>query len=272
MPLPLVSLLVLLASTSSFGQDIIVDNLDATTQSGNWHDSAGKNPFGDNSKYSYSGTFTWYPALPKAGNYDVYAWWTYASSRSSNVVYKIELGGFFPFEERVDQRNITFAGRWNRLGTFTYDGVSTAQVSVSANSATVNVNADAVRFVYLSEDETWPFAACPCDGYYNRAIQKYIAGGGELGPQNIDTCAENDNWTISRYITDLSDGTRLRLSLQLDVGESAGSPDANVMCRAVAHYLNNGTVLYERQYNTANFDFELPCRASVRDICKDDVP
>jgi hypothetical protein len=74
--------------------EIIVDNLDSNTLStGTWTTSSGPNPWSGGSVYNgdvTNRTFQWTPDVIQAGSYEVYAWWTYHSSRSSTVPYRIQ--------------------------------------------------------------------------------------------------------------------------------------------------------------------------------------
>ena len=64
--------------------EIIVDNLDLNTVAmGSWKKSSGSDPWDGNSVYGEDGgAFRWFPELPVAGDYEVYAWWTYHSNYS----------------------------------------------------------------------------------------------------------------------------------------------------------------------------------------------
>ena len=74
---------------------IIVDNGDPeTSYTGGWSVSGGANPYGLNSLYSRDGaTYTYSIPLDTAGTYEVDAWWTTWSSRSTAVPYEIEHSG-----------------------------------------------------------------------------------------------------------------------------------------------------------------------------------
>lgn len=125
--------------------DVIVDNKDAgTSKTGTWATSAGLQPYAGQSLYSNGGgTFRWMPALPQAGSYKVYAWWTYHKNRSANVPYAIAHAGGVA-TVAANQNDEALGGKWNLLGTFDL-GASGAYVQVS--SANGQACADAVRFV-----------------------------------------------------------------------------------------------------------------------------
>ncbi|MDY6987278.1 MAG: hypothetical protein SWQ30_04400 [Thermodesulfobacteriota bacterium] len=102
------------------------------------------------SKFSYklkgdgSGTMTWTPTVPSAGNYAVYAWWQQGSIywRSENVRYTVNhSGGSTPI--LVNQ--IGGGGQWNLLGTFSFN---------AGTSGTVVVDDDATRAPGASDDTT----------------------------------------------------------------------------------------------------------------------
>jgi VCBS repeat-containing protein len=93
-------------------------------------------------------TATWTPTLPQAGDYEVWIRWVYANKRSTSVSYTINHDGG---SDTVDvNQGVDREGAWYQLGTYTFDGSGTENVSVSATISTKNVDtvcADAVKFV-----------------------------------------------------------------------------------------------------------------------------
>ena len=75
--------------------EIIIDNLDPNTeQTGTWVVSSGLNPWAGQSVYNNGGNFfRWLPTIPSTGTFDVYAWWTFHSNRSTTVPYRIAHAG-----------------------------------------------------------------------------------------------------------------------------------------------------------------------------------
>lgn len=149
---PLASFLFLVA-VPAFGQDsevvIILDNLvnsqtAYTSVKGTWWPSSGENPYGEDSLYNKDrdGLFTWHVYLPRKGEYDVYAWWTYWPTRSSNVPIRIDDAGRIN-EILVNMADPTLSGQWNFLGSFDLDGLINIQVSGENGQA----NADAIKLV-----------------------------------------------------------------------------------------------------------------------------
>jgi hypothetical protein len=126
--------------------EVVVDNLDNnTSKTGSWYTSNGSNPYEGHSVYSQTnGTFTWAPALPTSGTYDVYAWWTYHANRSTTVPYRIKHNGGTA-TVIVNQHDQALAGKWHRLGTYTLTAGTNGQVTVSSENG--QASADAVRFV-----------------------------------------------------------------------------------------------------------------------------
>ena len=124
--------------------EIIVDNLDAnTSQSGTWQTSSGPSPWAGNSRYNNGGnSFRWSPAIPVAGSYQVYAWWTYHANRSDNVPYRISHDGGLA-EVIVNQADAALGGQWRLLGTFDLSPGDYVEVSSDNGQAC----ADAIRLV-----------------------------------------------------------------------------------------------------------------------------
>ena len=132
--------------------EVIVDNRDPnTSQISTWWPSIGNNPYGgDSVKHNYLGAFfSWYPKLPKPGDYAVYAWWTYHPNRGSSVPYTIthDGGGWMV---QVNQQDPNLGGQWNLLGRFTFSKPGRVP-KVTVDTRGGQANADAVRFVFVGE-------------------------------------------------------------------------------------------------------------------------
>ena len=108
--------------------------------------SSGADPWEGESLFSatVNATFRWTPSLPVSGSYQVYAWWTYRSSRSTTVPYQIR-HQTATVNVTVNQNDAALGGRWNLLGTFPFAAGSGGSVTVSGENG--NACADAVRFV-----------------------------------------------------------------------------------------------------------------------------
>jgi hypothetical protein len=127
--------------------ELILDNqAPGTSRTGTWAVSGAPNPYAGQSLYSStlgaSTTFTWTPAIPTTGTYDVYAWWTAHTNRATNVPYRITHAtgtATIPANQQLS------GGRWVLLGTYTLNAGAGAKVIVSAENG--QACADAVRFV-----------------------------------------------------------------------------------------------------------------------------
>jgi YVTN family beta-propeller protein len=126
--------------------DLIVDNLDVnTSQTGTWASSIGADPYQGSSFYTADGgVFSWHPELSASGEYEVYAWWTYWSGRSTSAPYRIDHDGGTD-TVTVNQRDAALGGQWVLLGTYSFTAGVNGDVSVSGENG--NTSADAVRFV-----------------------------------------------------------------------------------------------------------------------------
>ena len=130
--------------------EVIVDNSDSQFSNiGSWSNSGSSGYYGSNSIYSQKvgSQAKWEFNWLTAGEYDVYAWWTYASGRATNAPYAIYNGASLLGTRRVNQRDSALSGKWNLLGE--YDFTSTGKVSLKVESSTASYNADAVRFVKI---------------------------------------------------------------------------------------------------------------------------
>jgi len=268
----LVALSTMFASTLGWAQEIIVDNRDANTrQIGFWWSSSGPNPYLGNSLYNQNrdGSFTWFPVVPKAGDYDVYAWWTYHEIRSTSVPYRIKHDGG-TFLAYVNQRDPALGGQWNMLGTYTFSPGVVPEISLFGKDG--NMSADAVRLVRVEEPKAWPEASCPCDEYYSRAIDLYVAWGGSLIPQGLAggaatiSCDRGTRPTLVHYETlvngSTTDSVSLRLFSVIDV------PDIRYECLVILEStLHPTNRIYNRQVTSSSGEWSDACIASVLDFC-----
>jgi hypothetical protein len=95
-----------------------------------------------------TGTATWTPTIPEAGEYRVYAWWVdnEPAYRASNAPYTIFYDGGSQ-TIRVDQStNGPGGGKWNLLGTYPFAAGTSGFVQLSDDADNI-VIADAVKLV-----------------------------------------------------------------------------------------------------------------------------
>jgi hypothetical protein len=127
--------------------EIIVDNADSNTaRVGRWWVSSGKDPWGPDSLYNPDNTseFYWYPEVPEAGEYSVYAYWTYYSTRSNQVPFYItHADGTARIV--MNMRDQLFASRWNLLGSFRFEQPGPQEIWVSGENG--QACADAIKLV-----------------------------------------------------------------------------------------------------------------------------
>ncbi|MEW5745599.1 MAG: hypothetical protein AB1805_09230 [Nitrospirota bacterium] len=132
---------------------IIIDNGGAgTSYTGIWNVSGAVNPYGADSLWSRNGaTYTWRAALPQTGTYEVYMWWTEYSSRSTNAPVAVTYSGG---TQTITVNQQTNGGKWNYLGTFTFDATSGGTVKLTApDPEPTSYCADAVKFAYVPSIE-----------------------------------------------------------------------------------------------------------------------
>jgi len=128
---------------------VIVDNKDSGYHEygGNWYESGAHNEYKNSSRYtSYGGRYaTWRPNLPEAGEYNVYAWWDYYSTRDTNALYKVyHNGGTYSVRKNQKQDY----SQWALLGTFNFDAGTSGKVRVYRDGSSTgnSTSADAVMF------------------------------------------------------------------------------------------------------------------------------
>jgi len=125
---------------------VIVDNKDSGyAEYGSWGESGASNEYRGSSRYTNSsGRYaTWTPYIEEAGEYDVYAWWDYYSTRDENALYTVNHSGG-SFTTRVNQRQDS--NQWTKLGTFNFAAGTSGYVRVTRDGSSTgsSTSADAV--------------------------------------------------------------------------------------------------------------------------------
>jgi len=194
--------LLFLSPTGAIAQinEIIVDNQDEnTSEYGVWRLSGGPNPHIGESLYSALdlSEFHWWPDLPEAGDYEVYAWWTYGPKRSRLVPYRIWDGHSIDVTVKVDQGDPNLGGQWNFLGRFTFGPGSIPRVIVSG--ANGQASADAVKFARVGESQPQPGDILGFYTVYDSPDQIKIVAPGSYGSAR-STCAPGDYAVSGTYI------------------------------------------------------------------------
>jgi len=133
----------------------IIDNLDPQfdTPNGEWNTSSSAGFYRDDSLYSteIGAIASWTPDLPMAGTYEVWAWWTYYSSRNQNALYVVNSNDGAT-TNRINQRDETTAGKWHSLGSFDFKtGDFGSVVLIHDDQNTGSSSADAIKFSYIPE-------------------------------------------------------------------------------------------------------------------------
>ncbi len=145
-----ISLTVTVTTTGgSTVTDIIVDNSDNNTHTtGTWlNSSTTPTHDGSNSVYSNTnGSFRWTPNIITAGEYTVYAWWTYYASRPSAASYTLQHNGGSSVVTKA-QNDQSLGGQWVELGTYTFAAGSAGYVELTSNTSG-NFSADAIKLVH----------------------------------------------------------------------------------------------------------------------------
>ena len=127
------------------GQEVILDNDGPGTSyaGGQWGYSSGADFYGSRSRAEMQNGATYTFQSSTTGEQVVSLWWTYWSSRCTDVPVGIYDGNTLIDTVTVNQQQQSLAGQWNVLDTYTFS--NTARVVVRAQSG-CSASADAVRF------------------------------------------------------------------------------------------------------------------------------
>ena len=137
--------------------EVIVDNLSgATSRTGVWENSSATGFYASDSVWSRDGaTFTWNFTPSASGMYDVSMWWTEWSSRSAAIPVDIQYAGG---TARVTINQLQNGGKWNLLGTYTFNAGTTYKVTVTSQPGPSSTCADAVKFTPVAGGNMPPVA------------------------------------------------------------------------------------------------------------------
>lgn len=125
--------------------EIIIDNGGAgTSYTGSWKDVRGKDAFAGTAAESKAtgASYRYSTALPSAGEYEVYLWWTAAGNRSSAAPVEVthSLG---TTQLTIDQQ--VNGGQWKKIGV--WDFAASGDVTLRSVGGRTTTSADAVKFV-----------------------------------------------------------------------------------------------------------------------------
>jgi len=132
--------------------DIVIDNVDAGfSLAGSWSTAtSATDKYGSNYRFASQipktpNVATWNLNPAVDGIYDVYAWWSQGTNRSTAALYEIEGGRNGGIQKFVNQQ--TGGGQWNYLGTVRLRAGQGNVKLYGYGSAGGVVMADAVRYV-----------------------------------------------------------------------------------------------------------------------------
>jgi len=187
--------------------EIIVDNIEADFV-GAWSTSTGDTQkYGDDLRFHEAGTgsdtATWTPNIPRAGTYNVYAWWSADSNRATNAKYTVY---YDAGSDVVEVNQKTQGGQWNSLGAYSFTAGTSGSVVLS-DDADGLVIADAVRFYngtyapnVIGDNTTYGFYLT---GHKMNCLSCHDAGkshiDGEHRTFNIENDGDYDNQTSNSY-------------------------------------------------------------------------
>ena len=137
-------------SAPSGSGEIIVDNADpGFTASQNWEIGSGPGKYGANyhhriTAFGTGDTAVWNFTVSETRQFEIFAWWSVGSNRSSAAPYVMEHAGGTTVVHKNQQEN---GGSWQSLGTYNLNaGPNNVKLSCWTDDGFV-VIADAVRIV-----------------------------------------------------------------------------------------------------------------------------
>jgi hypothetical protein len=121
---------------------IVDDGEQGTSHDGGWSVSTTAGSYGAGSVFakSFDATYTWEIPVRERGSYEVLAWWTASTNRTTAAPYEVVHDAGTASLTRSQKEN---GWRWNSLGTYTF--TAKAVIRLSANSDAVSFSADAMR-------------------------------------------------------------------------------------------------------------------------------
>ncbi|MEW5745763.1 MAG: hypothetical protein AB1805_10055 [Nitrospirota bacterium] len=190
-------------ATNAATADLIIDNRDTATTSrtGAWHVSSGPDPYAADSLWSNGGfTFSWHFTPPTTGSREVAMWWTAMPSRGSRIPVDIQHAGG---TARVYVNQQANGGKWNTLGTFTFQAGIRYKVTIVAQAYPTTTCADAVKVSSVTPDliiDNRDTASTSRTGTW------YISGAPD--PYGPDSLYSRDGSTFSWYFRPTENGER----------------------------------------------------------------
>jgi len=230
----------------SISNDMIFDNgSSGTSYTGTWSSSVASGSYGSNSLFARpQASYTWGFSSQPAGYYEVFLWWTWTDSRSTEVAVDINTAGGL---ERVyiDQTDASKSGKWNSLGTYYFNTQGSVTIHASSqvlpDGRAASTCADAAMFRFISGSEQPPTAAFSSDrriGGIPCTVQFYDQSVGDV-----------DEW-----LWDFGDGT------------TSTERNPSHIYDAVGYYTVSLTVTNEYGSNTLTQESCIHAVASVENI------
>lgn len=122
---------------------IIVDNGDIDTfHTGSWQVDSEPDAYGDDSLYSYGGTYSFETDVDNV--YDISIWWSANGSRCTSV--PVEIYDWNKLIDTVTVNQQKNGGQWNFLGTYTFD-IRARVIVIADGTNNCSTSADAVEFM-----------------------------------------------------------------------------------------------------------------------------
>ncbi|MEN6386379.1 MAG: hypothetical protein ABFD79_14440 [Phycisphaerales bacterium] len=212
---------LLLSLTSNILADIIIDNTSSSSsRTGTWQTSSASGYYKTGSVWGQSGaTFTWNFTPTDTGQHTVSMWWTQWESRSTSIPVDIKHAGG---TARVNVNQKSNGGKWNVLGTYSFNKGTSYYVKLTAPAAPATACADAVKIAYTGGGGGGG-GSTTTEKIYIALIYNSNNCTGEYTSvlKNFGATQTSDGWTLTRsgktykiYWANSNSALRLALGVQ----------------------------------------------------------
>ena len=185
--------------------DIVVDNTDTNTSKvGTWPLSSGTPTHdGSNSFYRVGvGSFRWIPTVVTAGQYQVYAWWTYHYNRDPAAAYAINHGAGSDTVIK-SQNDLSLGGQWILLGAYNFNAGTGGYVELTSGDNGRSSSVDAIKLVYVGGGTPPPANTAPSVSITSPTsgtsvdVAQSVTFTGNASDQEDGSLSGSLNWTSS---------------------------------------------------------------------------
>ncbi|HAL45884.1 MAG TPA: hypothetical protein DCP47_08230 [Phycisphaerales bacterium] len=185
--------------TANCYADIIVDNTSSSSsRTGTWQTSTAPGYYNTGSVWARDGaTFTWNFTPTQTGTHTVSMWWTQWESRSTSIPVVIKHANGTSTVYINQQSN---GGKWNTLGSYTFNSGTSYYVKLTAQPAPTSTCADAIKVVYTGSGGGGGGGSTTDEKVYIALVYNSNNCTGEYTSvlKNLGATQTSDGWTYTR--------------------------------------------------------------------------